>query len=244
MSDEWLKPIRAALDGAAEPVSFFIRDDDAGWENDRLSALLDLTERHALPIDLAVIPRQLTPPLAEKLRARAASAPPVGLHQHGLAHLNHEPVGRKCEFGPSRSRPQQLRDIGEGRELLQELLGDALQPIFTPPWNRCTRTTGECLAELGFRALSREADSEPLGVPGLAEVPVRVDWLKRRKGVRLTRDQVGELLARAAREPGPVGIMFHHAVMHDGELSAAGRLLELLAGHPSARVQPLARLLD
>jgi hypothetical protein len=94
-SDEWLKPFRAALDGAAEPVCFFIRDDDAGWENDRLRALLDLTERHALPIDPAVIPRRLTPSLAAELRTRAASDPPVGLHQHGLAHVNHASVRRR-----------------------------------------------------------------------------------------------------------------------------------------------------
>ena len=77
---------------------------------------------------------------------------PVGLHQHGLAHVNHEREGRKCEFGPSRDAAAQRRDIADGRERLAALLGDRVDPIFTPPWNRCTADTGAVLAELGFAA--------------------------------------------------------------------------------------------
>ena len=142
----WLDPVVSALDQAPAPVRVFFRDDDAGWRDDRLVPLLELFARHGLPLDVAVIPRALGPGLARELRARAGDG--LALHQHGLAHVNHEREGRKHEFGPSRGREAQRRDIEAGRTLLRELLGDALEPIFTPPWNRCTG---------GHRALPGEA---------------------------------------------------------------------------------------
>lgn len=219
----WLDPVTAALDGA--PVAFFFRDDDAGWRDDRLRALLDLFDRHELPVDLAVIPRALTPGLARELQGRA-------VHQHGLAHVNHEPEGRKCEFGPSRSREDQLRDIAEGREILRAQL--EVQPIFTPPWNRCTAATGEALAELGFAVLSRESRAGPLGTDGLREIPVHVDL------ARLSPEQAGERLAAAIAAGGPVGVMFHHAVMDDADMQRADELLALLARADARLMMDLA----
>jgi peptidoglycan/xylan/chitin deacetylase (PgdA/CDA1 family) len=210
----WLDSILRALDDTPAPVTFFLRDDDAGWEDDRLRALLDLVAGHGLPIDLAVIPTAAGPRLAHALLERRARGEPIGLHQHGFAHRDHEtPPGRRCEFGPSRSRARQRADLAAGAERLRDLLGDAVDPLFTPPWNRCTRVTGECLVELGFTALSRDATAAPLEVPGLAELPVAVDWLRRRRGVALSRAQVADRLADAIVAGGPVGVMLHHAVM-------------------------------
>ena len=44
-------------------------------------------------------------------RASCVARPGVGLHQHGLAHVNHEREGRRCEFGPARGAAAQRRDI-------------------------------------------------------------------------------------------------------------------------------------
>jgi uncharacterized protein DUF2334 len=221
-----------ALDAAPAPVEVFLRDDDAGWADERLLTLLDAVEARGLPIDLAVIPRALGDDLARELRRR-----PAGLHQHGLAHVNHEPEGiRKHEFGPSRSYAEQRADIEAGRALLHKRLGSRVAPIFTPPWNRCTADTGRCLAELGFSALSRESRAEPLGVPGLHELPVHLDW------VRLPAAEFDERFAAAAAAGGPVGVMFHHEEMDDASMARAGELLDLLAGHEHAAVRPMLEL--
>jgi hypothetical protein len=166
--------------------------------------------------------------LADELAER-----PIGLHQHGFAHLNHEPNGRKFEFGPSRPRSAQRHDIESGAERLRALLGDRVDPIFTPPWNRCTADTGRCVRELGFRALSREHTAEPLNLPGLNELPIHVDWCKPDREDRL---------AKALGGDGPVGAMFHHAEMDAAERARVGHLLALLAEHPSVRVQSMAAL--
>jgi Uncharacterized protein conserved in bacteria (DUF2334) len=240
----WLDELRRALDGATPPVDFFFRDDDAGWRDERLYALLDLFERRRLPLDVAAIPRATTAALASELRARMAAAPErVAVHQHGYAHLNHEPEGRKCEFGPSRQRELQRQDIESGRSLLVDVHGLPASDIFTPPWNRCTEATGEALRASGFRVLSRDVTARPLNVFGLYELPVRVDWFARRKGVRLSPEGLGASLAEAVNDAGsPIGVMFHHELMDEGELKRAGELLALLAAHPAARCQLMSSL--
>ena len=79
----WLDPVRAALDAAPAPVPVFFRDDDAGWEDDRLFALLDRFAVAGLPMDVAVIPAALHGELVDELGARARAGE-VHLHQHGL----------------------------------------------------------------------------------------------------------------------------------------------------------------
>jgi hypothetical protein len=154
----------------------------------------------------------------------------VAVHQHGLAHVNHEPNGRKHEFGPSRPADVQRADIEAGRKLLAERLGDAVEPIFTPPWNRCTRDTGVCLAELGFAVLSRESRAEPFGLPDLYELPVSLDWC------RLAPDAFAQRFAAATAQ---VGVMFHHAEMDRDGMDRADQLLALVARHDRARALPM-----
>src|SRR5262245_62821689 len=165
MSD-WLDSIRNRLDAARHGATFFFRDDDAGWEHERLCALLDLFLRFEVPIDIAAIPTCLTTEIAADLRSAAEQMPDlVNIHQHGLSHVNHEVDGRKSEFGPSRTRAQVLHDLESGRRRLQDLIGPRLQPIFTPPWNRCTDTTVECARDLGFRIVSRDMSAGRASIP-------------------------------------------------------------------------------
>ncbi|TMB03330.1 MAG: polysaccharide deacetylase [Deltaproteobacteria bacterium] len=232
---QWLDPLRRVLDEAPARLAFFFRDDDVGRADERLHPLLDLFSRHAVPIDLAVIPQALAPAVADVLCTRIARAStPIGVHVHGFAHVNHEPAGRKCEFGPARDLAAQRRDLELGRRRVAELLGDAVAPFFTPPWNRCTETTGRLLHELGFRVLSRDAAEPPFGIPGLLEMPVRVDWLRRPSGAPRDLSLVAARLAGAAHDR-PAGIMLHHEHMDTEELERLGELLALLGGHARAR---------
>ena len=237
----WLEPLHRELDAVDGSCTFFFRDDDAGWESERLLALVDVFAGYAVPLDLAVIPAALDPELATRLRSRREREPRLlAFHQHGFAHANHEPVGRPCEFGPSRAPGDQLADIRAGARRLDDLLGETA-PIFTPPWNRCTDATGRCLLEAGFRVLVRDATAAPLGLNGLGELHVHVDWSARRKGRLLDRAEIGLLLAAACRE-GTTGVMFHHALLGGDDLADVARLLELLAGHENASCEPLGSL--
>jgi hypothetical protein len=239
----WLDPVRKALDASPEPITFFFRDDDGGWSDNRLFKLLDLFADYRLPVDLAIIPQALTPALARSIRERIeANRERIGIHQHGFAHVNHESEGRKCEFGPARGPELQEQDIASGKIILAEFFGPILQPIFTPPWNRCTAQTGDCLIRLGFRILSRDSSAAPFNISGLSELPVRIDWFAKRKGVRLNTDQLGTLIADTVRDAKPVGVMFHHALMDRDEIRVAGELLALVAAHNRAQCQLMQSL--
>jgi len=234
--NDWLDPLWATLDAAPCPVSFFFRNDDAGWKDERLFELLYTFSRHSVPLDVAVIPNALSANLATGLRRLLEiDGELLSLHQHGYAHLNHELAGRKCEFGLSRSRTQQLSDIQAGKKLLSDLCGPIDESIFTPPWNRCTAITGECLLQSGFGVLSRDASAAPLNIQGLFELPVSIDWLARRKGVRVPLNETGFALAHAASGDVPVGMMLHHAAMDDEDDRNVNELLVLLASNSQAR---------
>jgi hypothetical protein len=135
--------------------------------------------------------------------------------------------------GPSRTRAAQHHDIDAGARRPEQLLGDRVAPIFTPPWNRCTADTGRCLIDLGFQALSREHKAAPLNLAGLKELPVHVDWCKPDREERL---------AKELQRGGPVGVMFHHAEMDAAERARVGHLLALLSAHPRVRARPMAAL--
>lgn len=233
MSD-WLAAVRTALDTTSKPVQFFFRDDDAGLDNDPLWRLLDHSQDKAVHIDLAVIPIELDEHLANALCDRASTGM-VHLHQHGFRHVNHETDGRKYEFGPSRSHDQQLADIAQGRAVIGGKLHPYVEPIFTPPWNRCTEQTAAALANLGFQVLSRDHTAVPFGLAELAEVPVTVDWFAKTKGEPWTRERVGTQIARQVTHgSAPVGVMLHHAITNDEHLALIDQLLALVAEHPSA----------
>jgi hypothetical protein len=233
----WLDPVRAALDGGDEPVRVFVRDDDVGWANERLVCLLDVCGDYGVVLDLAAIPQALTKSLALGLTRHR-----VEVHQHGLAHVNHEAVGRKCEFGPARARGTQRADIARGRDQLATLLGSEVRPIFTPPWNRCTRETAESLVELGFLTLSRDRSAGTFDLAGLRELPITFDWFAQRKGVPLSRTERGDLLAREMNGERPVGVMLHHALVDAEELRVLRELLGVLTAHPRVSMGTMTSL--
>src|SRR6476659_8821555 len=166
----WLTPLKETLDTAPQPIVFFFRDDDAGWEDVRLFELIQLFGEQEVPLDLAVIPKVIGNNTAARLRALVEMFPQeIALHQHGFAHLNHEQNGRKSEFGDSRTSDLQLADITSGKQLLADLFGPMVDPIFTPPWNRCTATTAAYLRAAGFSYLSRDVTASEIDTEGLRE---------------------------------------------------------------------------
>ena len=239
----WLDPLREALDESNTPIDFFFRDDDVGWSNDEFRALLFCFRRSSVPIDIAAIPGALTAEFAGEIRAAHDEAPALlGIHQHGFSHTNHEVLGRKCEFGVSRTHEEQYCDIQLGKMKLEAMFGFALDPIFTPPWNRCTEVTGECLCELGIRVLSRDATAPSLGLSDLKELPISIDWFAKKHGSRLSFQSLGKLLAATVKQRRPVGIMLHHKLMSAEERNMLGDLLVLLADHRQAHCKLMTEI--
>lgn len=241
---KWLEPLEQALDQRIDPMQFFFRDDDAGWGGASLFHLLDCFQESEAPIDLAAIPTALDPVLGDSLLKRLEESQyRIGVHQHGFSHADHQQQGRKCEFGETRSNIRQKIDIAAGKRLMSELFGQRVDPIFTPPWNRCSQTTVDILVELEFKALSRDFTARPLGTEGLQELPVHIDWLKKRDGERLGLEQLGRNIAQSCRDNCCAGIMLHHEKMDESDRTSLTELLGALTTHGTARLVRMNTLL-
>ncbi|HHJ38678.1 MAG: hypothetical protein AXA67_05835 [Methylothermaceae bacteria B42] len=240
----WLSPILKALNRVGGKISVYFRDDDAGWADDRLLSLLDVFESHCVPVDLAVIPTALTAQLACQLRQRIETHRQIlGLHQHGYAHVNHQTTGRKSEFGDQRSLLEQYADIAAGQQILRNAFGSLIQPIFTPPWNRCTQDTVEVLKELGFKSLSRDITAEPLETGKLTETPVHIDWSGKFRGEEMVPFPLGERIAEVIQQTAKIGIMLHHQCMDGIERQRLATLLNVFSGYPKVHLTPMSEML-
>lgn len=230
----WLDPVQRMLDQDGQTATFFFRDDDAGWDDPLLFRLVDIFLSRTIPIDLAVIPATLHSRLSQQLLARHNdSGGSIRMHQHGFCHANHEPAGRKCEFGASRGTAEQADDLTSGYRCLMDAWGDAVDPIFTPPWNRCTQATADLLELLPYKVLSRDRSASPLQLSEVVEIPVSVDWC-RWEQTGGGRNRLGWEIAAAIAADQPVGIMLHHAVMPEDACKAVSDLLDLLIRHGNA----------
>ncbi|MFN7999862.1 MAG: hypothetical protein U0X75_02465 [Acidobacteriota bacterium] len=125
-----------------------------------LRRLLQFFAEAAVPLNLAIIPALLTAEAAGLRLHRKPCIRLLSLNQHGWQHRNHELMGRKCEFGPSRSYAEQFDDIARGqganarsvwRRLVSRVLC-ALEPLHDRHTSCALRTS----VSRSFRAAHRE----------------------------------------------------------------------------------------
>lgn len=200
--------------GNQREVDLYFRADDLGVPGENSSLLLALFKQHQMPLNLALVPAWLTSARWEALEYHAGEGNSLFCwHQHGWRHVNHEPVGKKQEFGPSRSQEQIDLDLVKGAQKLSALLGQKTCPVFTPPWNRCSDRTVLPLKKLGFKGISMDTGRSSFCPEGLMELPVHVD-LHTRKDVSPEQgwQSMFEELVQGLGS-GQCGIMIHHRKM-------------------------------
>jgi hypothetical protein len=135
-----------------------------------------------------------------------------------------------------------VADVAAGHERLLAAFSDRLAPIFTPPWNRCAPDLPARLPALGIAALSRDATAPAQAA--LPELPVHVDWCRHWRDAqgdaRVALAVIDTGLAEAVRGNAPaVGLMLHHAVMGDAELTRLRELMQLLMHHRQVQGRPM-----
>jgi peptidoglycan/xylan/chitin deacetylase (PgdA/CDA1 family) len=203
----------------------FFRADDVAVPGRKLARLVEVFGKHQVPLTLAVVPSWLTETRWQWLLELCRRDYSLWCWiQHGWRHLNHEPQGRKFEFGPSRTFFWKRKDLQAGFERLSRLLGGAFTPAFTPPWNRCDSETLNALKELGYQGLSRNLGAQPKAPATLTEYQVSVDLHTRKEkdGESGWQNFFKEL--RESLGKGFCGIMIHHQRMNN----AAFDFLEVL----------------
>ena len=232
------RTLNDALSDTSEPlpVPFFFRADDIGAPGVQFSEMMEPFVIHRVPIGLAVVPVWLTPSRWNSLKHYHEKDPALWCwHQHGWRHQNHEPEGKKQEFGPSRTQGQVVNDLARGRERLSEILEAAFDPIFTPPWNRMSLAALETVRGLGYRAVSRSAGAKPPPIDGLPDLFMDVDLHTRKESDPETAWEKVLNELRLAVMRGRCGIMLHHQRMNRHASEFLDALLELLK--KDARIQ-------
>lgn len=223
---------------AGRRIALWLRDDDAVAPSDQLERLIDLTERHAVPVLLATIPL-----LAEQALARRLEGAPLLFPcQHGIRHENHAPVPqKKSEVGDHRPTEVVLTGIAQGWQRLHELFGPRALPVFVPPWNRIATAIARALPEIGLTGLScfRKFSLGTPGGPALVNSDLDlIDWHGGRIG-RNPEELLAEMLAlliqrrNQAKTRTTFGLLLHHRD-HDATCWAfLDTLLGRIASHPA-----------
>jgi predicted glycosyltransferase/peptidoglycan/xylan/chitin deacetylase (PgdA/CDA1 family) len=228
-----LTPHLETLQAEGQSCAVFLRDDDGDKDEDTLRQLFDITLSNQVALHVAVIPAGLTPAGLRLLKdMKRAGGDLVELGQHGYQHLNHESEGRKCEFGASRSFAEQFADIAQGKKILEEALLEQFSPIFTPPWNRCTKDTFKALEQLGFKILSKD-NSVPMTGYGFREVSITLDLYTWKNGARMKEPEtiINEFVKQLSTSQ-PIGLLLHHKVMDAAAFDFLDALLTELKRYP------------
>jgi hypothetical protein len=236
MTDIWA-PLAQELDrwqDAGKIAPFWLRDDDAVEPTAELAQLLDLSERHEIPVTLAVIPVQTGIVLADFIETK----PLVEVAVHGWSHTNHAGTGeKKQELGTHRPVDTILTELQAGFVKLQKLHGQRFRPMLVPPWNRIAAPLVPELAGLGFRALSVFGPEKPAALPLINTHVDLMDWHGTR-GARKPAALVADIVKRLRQMSdtgGVMGMLTHHLVHDAAGWVFLGGLFEVTTRHPACR---------
>ncbi|KZM47528.1 polysaccharide deacetylase family protein [Labrenzia sp. OB1] len=227
-------------------VRFWWRDDDAVEPTPALERMLDLAGRHGVDIALAVIPKDATRALADRL----CDEPHAHVLQHGWQHKNFQrkDLGEKAAELGSRRDPQELMgQLAEGKARLEDLFGDKLIAAMVPPWNRIDAEISRRLPEIGLPGLSTFTWHN---FPRAHQVQSHVDIIKWKKQVRFIGWESARLrfdlqLARrrnTGREP--LGLLTHHLAHDEGCFEFLEEFLAIAAHHEGAEWPDVKGLFD
>jgi peptidoglycan/xylan/chitin deacetylase (PgdA/CDA1 family) len=229
------------LADAGRAVTLWLRDDDAVMPTPALDRLLSLTEAHAIPLTLAVIPEETGTPLADRL----ASVPLARVAVHGWSHRSYAtPPAKKQELGLDRPLGTVADELRAGLQKLQQLYPRQLLPMLVPPWNRIAPEIVAELPSLGFAALSVFGREKPAPLAVLNTHVDIMDW-RGTHGGKPAEALFGELLAHLRDENpvGAIGVLTHHLVHDATAWDFLEQLFALTAGHPACRWASAAELL-
>lgn len=246
---QWRHRLAEAIEkglGNQAPRIFF-RADDIGAGGRPFEALCRLFRSFEIPLAMAVVPAWITAIRVKQLFQLAPREDPLwGWHQHGWCHVNWQRSGKSSEFGEERPLEKQFSDISQGRRKLQDIFGEHLVDVFTPPWNRLSLTTMKILEELDFKAVSMTAGfprgyKNPDGIKNL-RIQLDLHTRKSKDGISdfgVLLDELSTFLGR--REP--IGIMIHHQRMTYFAFEFLRELLTQLQTQAEARFSTFRELI-
>lgn len=217
-------------------VRFWWRDDDAIEPTPALERMLELANRHDVDLALAVIPKDATEALAERLK----NEPHALVLQHGWQHRNFQrkDLGEKAaELGSRRDPDALMAELTQGRDRLQSLFGEKFLPAMVPPWNRIDPGISRRLPGIGLSGLSTFTWHN---FPRSHQVQSHVDILKWKKPVRFIGWRSAhlrfdlQLTRRRNTNSEPLGLLTHHLVHDEASFEFLEEFMAIAAHHEGA----------
>ena len=212
--------------GGKKAIPVLFRADDVAVPGRQFRDLIEVFNRHRVPLSMAVVPTWLTAARWKVIQSMCRADSELWcFYQHGWRHKNHEKEGKKQEFGPARTKEDIENDVIRGRYRLMSVMGSSFYAAFTPPWNRLTKQTMAALLELGTHVISRSQGARPSMLADMQDFQVNVDLHTRKE----TSADLGwaNLVAEVthAIAGGFCGIMIHHQRMNAHALAFLDSLL-------------------
>lgn len=208
------------------PITFWLRDDDAIEPSDALDRFNSLTKAYSIPATVAVIPETTGQTLVENLRAMSH----IHIAVHGWSHGNHAPESeKKQELGSHRPIDEVLAELSKGFKRLSSLYTNRFVPLLVPPWNRIADDVVSSLGSLGFKGLSTFGLEKPTPIKMINTHIDLIDW-KGSRGGRNSDQLIGEFIRCSRATGNPVGFLTHHLV-HDAAAWAFMENLFEASGH-------------
>ena len=138
-----------------EPKRVLVRIDDLGiydpWTTKFISTLCSA----GIHVSCGVVPLWLTNSCGNSLIDLAVSFPAcMEVHQHGYSHNNQSASEEKYEFGPGRKTDEELKEILDGRRILEDAFGRLFYPAFSPAFGWCDLNLTALLVDAGFTVVS------------------------------------------------------------------------------------------
>ncbi|MET1414663.1 polysaccharide deacetylase family protein [Roseibium sp. HPY-6] len=217
-------------------VSFWWRDDDAIEPTPALDRMLQIANTHGIDLALAVIPKNATDALAERL----SDEPHAFVLQHGWQHKNFqlkEKREKAAELGSRRDPDELMAQLAEGKERLQSLFGEKFIPAIVPPWNRIDPEISRRLPGIGLPGLSTFTFHN---FPHDHQVQSHIDILKWKKQVRFIGWESArlrfdlQLCRRRNTGNEPVGLLTHHLAHDEASFDFLEEFLAIAAHHEGA----------
>ncbi|MEP3049610.1 MAG: polysaccharide deacetylase family protein [Roseibium sp.] len=217
-------------------VRFWWRDDDAIEPTALLDRMLTLANQHSVDVALAVIPKDATEALVDRLK----NEPHALVLQHGWQHKNFQrkDLGEKAaELGSRRDPDELMAQLKDGKVRLEQLFGDRFIHAMVPPWNRIDPRISRQLSGIGLSGLSTFTWHN---FPRTHQVQSHIDIIKWKKQVRFIGWESArlrfDLQMTRRRNTGyePLGILSHHLAHDEGCFEFLEEFLELAAHHEGA----------
>lgn len=220
-------------------IPIIFRDDDASELVPELQQLIDVFNSAKIPLHIAAIPARLSKETASFLLDQKY----IEIGQHGYSHKNHATSGLS-EFSQNRSYSQQYEDIRNGRERMQQLLGDDFQPVFTPPFHGFNESTLRCIQELDFKTFS---STQQLLFGRYAysfkEVSINLDPIAQYEPqvIYKSEDTFLTEILETARTQQYLGFNLHHRTMTEAFVDQLQNLLYMLGRQPNVKFYHLSQ---